>query len=149
MEKAFETPLGLGHPLLQGNISAAVHEHGGASPTTIIRTDTSWAVNIRWQLQGLLATMITGHWHVHVRLESIGPGPDLSLFEPDGHVALDPGGDGNYFIHFDVAAGRVPAAHDGSPYKLVVTLTYRNPVGHPGPMAAYFEGPILQFYNPA
>lgn len=147
MASAFETPLG-NNPLLQGTIDCSVHEHGGTTPTTIIRTDTSWAVNVRWMLEGILASMIAGRWHVHVLLESIGPGPEYSLYDSDADLALDPGGDGNYFVHFDVPANRVEAGHEGSAYKMVVTLTYRNPAGQPGPIAAYFEGPVLQFYNP-
>ena len=149
MDSAFETPLGVGSPLLTGTIDASVHEHGGASPTTIIRTDNSWAVNINWTFKGILSTMITGRWHVHVLLESIGEGPEYSLFDADADQELKPGGTGDYFCHFDVPAGRVAAGHEGSAYKMVVTLTYRNPMGQPRPVAAYYAGPVLQFYNPA
>ncbi|RMG94743.1 MAG: hypothetical protein D6706_13260 [Chloroflexi bacterium] len=145
---AFETPLGAGSPLLRGTISAAVHEHGGVSPTTIIRTDTPASVHIKWRLEGPLASMICGKWHVHVNLESIGPGREYSLFDRDCQLDLNPGGDGNYECHFDIPPGTVRAAHQGTPYKMVVTLTYRDPTGRPGPMAAYYEGPILQFFNP-
>lgn len=144
----FETP----NINLVGNISATVHEHGGVAPTTVIRTDTDWAVNIEWELLGLNWQMIGGTWHVHVNLESMGPGPELSLFDAVNPAACNdslPSVDGRYFCHFDVPAGVATADHQGTPYKLVVTITYFNLLGNPGPMAAYFEGPILQFYNPS
>lgn len=142
---AFETP----ELYLKGKIGAAVHEHGGVAPTRIIRTDTSWAVNIDWAISGSAVPMICGSWHLHVRLESMGPGGEHSFFDPDCNLPLDPGGDGKYHCHFDVAAGKVKAAHDGTPYRLVVTLTYRTAAGKPGPIAAYYDAGIFQFYNPA
>jgi len=33
-------------------------------------------------------------------------------------------------------------------YKLVTTVNYLTPANQPGFMAAYQEGPILQFFNP-
>ena len=142
----FETP----NIDLVGNITASVHEHGGVAPTTIIRTDTSWAVNINWSLLGTNWQMIGGTWHVHVNLESMGPGPELSLVDFADPACMNaplPSVDGQYFCHFDVPAGVATAAHQGTAYKLVVLLTYRNLLGQPGPIAAYYEGPILQFYN--
>ena len=150
----FETPFGAA---FAGTITATVHEHTGpgdppAPPTTIIRTNNPWAINISWQTTGLGTGMITGNWHLHVFLESIGPGPDLDLVDlaPGDHVIpLTPGlPPVDYFVHFDVPAGRVSAPAAGRLYKLVVSLTYIESTGSPGPMAAYVEGPVLQFYNP-
>ena len=142
-ENAFETPV----LNLAGTINAAVHEHGGVAPTRIIRTDTSWAVNIDWTVTGSAVPMIAGTWHLHIRLESMGPGGEYSFFDPDCNLPLN--GGNNYSCHFDVPAGAVAAAHDGTPYRLVVTLTYRTPAGLPGPIAAYYDAGIFQFYNPA
>lgn len=143
MHSDFETP----ELSLAGRINAAVHEHGGVAPTRIIRTDTDWAVHINWELSGSAVPMLCGTWHVHVRLESMGPGGEHSLFDPDCNLPLDGGTD--YKCHFDVPAGRIKAAHDGTPYRLLVTLTYRTPKGKPGPIAAYYDAGIYQFYNPA
>lgn len=141
----FETPVSA--PALYGTLDAAIHEHGGVQPTRIIQTDTPWSVHINWSLKGDMAPMICGKWHVHVRLESMGPGGETSLFDPDCQLDLNPGGNGDYSCHFDVPANRVKAAHDGTPYRVLVTLTYRNAVGKPGPMAAYYDAGIVQFYN--
>jgi hypothetical protein len=146
----FETPFP--PALFAGTITAVPHEHGGVSPASIIRTDESWAVNVRWTTTGLATGMIAGNWHLHVYLESIGPGPDRDLTDAiaPGHIIpLTPGVSPiNYFVHFDVLAGTITAPPAGILYKLAVTLTYFDASGAPGPMAAFEEGPLLQFYNP-
>jgi len=152
----FETPFSSSN--FDGTISATVHEHTGsgdqpAPPTTIIRTNNPWAVNVRWQTTGLATGMIDGEWHLHVFLESIGPGADLTLTDPPDHIIpLTPGvSPVNYAVHFDVRSMEdmnvsIPAA--GRLYKMVVSLTYIEPTGSPGPMAAFVDGPVLQFYRP-
>jgi hypothetical protein len=153
----FETPFP--PAVFSGTINATVHEHTGAGdppspPITIIRSNNPWAVNVNWQTSGIANGMITGDWHLHVYLESIGPGDDLDLIDPapgDHIKPLVPGVLSNYFVHFDVRSMQdlgvaIPLA--GRLYKLVVSLTYLEPTGSPGPMAAFVEGPTLQFYNP-
>lgn len=145
----FETPFG---NAFAGTISATVHEHTGAGdppapPTTIIRRNNPWAINVRWQTTGIGTGMVTGRWHLHTYLESIGPGPDVDLIDPADHViSLTPGPSPvNYFVHFDVPASKNPP--EGL-YKLGISLRYLEPTGSPGPMAAFVEGPVLQLYNP-
>jgi hypothetical protein len=137
--------------LLAGTISGTIHEHGGVNPTTIIRTDTNWAIHLQWKLTGALVPMICGKWCVHVYLESIGPGPELKLHDAIGphYIDLNPGGNGEYFSHFDVLKGTVTADHCSTPYKLVAAVTYLTSFGKPGPMAGFVEGPIVQFYDPS
>ena len=146
----FETPFP--PALFAGTITAVPHEHGGVAPATIIRTDQSWAVNVSWTTTGFATGMICGAWHLHVYLESIGPGEDLDLTDAiaPGHVIpLTPGiSPVDYFVHVDVLPGAVTAPLAGILYKLAVTLTYFDASGAPGPMAAFEEGPLLQFYNP-
>ena len=125
----FETPFG---DAFEGTISATVHEHGGEAPRTIIQTDDSWAVNVRWRTTGVGTGMITGTWHLHVFLESIGPGADLNLIDPADHVIpLTPDDSPvDYFVHFDVPATNNPTVPlAGALYKLVVSLTYFEPTG--------------------
>jgi hypothetical protein len=144
----FETPF----PkfLFAGTITAVQQENGGALPETIIRTNQSWAVNVSWTTTGFVTGMIAGDWHLHLYLESIGPGPDLNIIDAADHIIpLTPGPSPvNYSVRVDVPATAVTAPAAGRLYKLVATLTYFEPGGAPGPMAAFEEGPILQFYNP-
>ena len=146
----FETPFP--PALFAGTITALQHEHGGVTPPSIIRTDQSWAVNVSWRTTGLATSMICGEWHLHAYLESIGPGPDLDLTDAvaPGHIIpLTPGISAvDYFVYLYVLAGTVTAPPAGAIYKLAVTLTYFDASGAPGPMAAFEEGMLLQFYNP-
>lgn len=145
----FETP----NIKLVGYISAKVHEHGGVEPTTIIKAGTPWSVHIKWEMKGTGWHMIAGKWHVHVNLESIGPGPEYSLYDfgdPACMVQPLPSATGEYSCHFDVPGSLLNTAvvpHQGLAMKLVVLLTYEDPLGHRGPIAAYWDGPILQFYE--
>jgi hypothetical protein len=146
----FETPFPAF--LFAGSINALQSENGGVAPQTIIRTDQSWAVTVNWTTTGFVTGMIAGEWHLHLYLESIGPGPDLDLIDAvnPGHIIpLTPGPSPvNYSVRIDVPAGTVTAPPAGQLYKLAVTLTYFDATGAPGPMAAFQEGSLLQFYNP-
>jgi hypothetical protein len=114
----FETPFP--PALFAGTITAVEHEHGGVTPPSIIRTDQSWAVNVSWTTTGLATGMICGDWHLHLYLESIGPGPDLDLIDAvnPGHIIpLTPGlSPVGYFVHFDVFAGN--GSPGGSPLQI-------------------------------
>lgn len=156
----FETPF---PGILDGKITQVlVHEHGPfdatppVTPRTIIQAGDPWAVTINWEMKGphpLLWEMVSGNWHVHVNLESIGPGPELSLFDfadPNCQNQPLPSPSGTYSCHFDVPGTVLDdtvVPHQGLAMKLVVLITYRDPLGHQGPIAAYEEGPILQFYR--
>lgn len=145
----FETP----NIELVGNISAVIHDEVGVDPTTIIKAGDPWSVHIEWEMTGKNWHMIAGKWHVHVNLESIGPGPELSLVDFADKNCMNqplPSPTGKYRCHFDVPGDVIDkdvVPHQGLAMKLVVLLTYVDPLGHRGPIAGYWEGPILQFYE--
>jgi hypothetical protein len=146
----FETPFS--KFLFAGVVTSLQQENGGAYPETIIRTSQSWAVTVSWTTTGLATGMIAGDWHLHLFLESIGPGPDLDLIDADSAehiIPLTPGPSPvHYSVRVDVPATAVVAPGQGRLYKLAASLTYFEPGGAAGPMAAFEEGPILQFYDP-
>jgi hypothetical protein len=150
---SFETPIPL-RGMFDGEIWASVHEDGGVAPTNIIRIDQDWGVLVKWRTSGCLTRMICGTWCLNVCLESIGPGPELRLPEKAVKVELDPcSAKGNpltatYKCYVEIPRGYVKPEHCSIPYKVVTTLTYLEPCGTPGPIAAYVEGQILQFYEP-
>lgn len=133
-------------PFLRGDIQAAVYEVGGASPTSIIRSDQDWGVQVRWQLEGSLVPFICGEWCIHLRLESLGTGRELTLEAPN-LIPLDPCGKGEYYFDFRVKRGTIRPEHCSIPYKPIVTVTYYTACRTPGPIAGYVELPILQFYD--
>jgi hypothetical protein len=136
--------------LLGGRIEATVLDPNGVSPYNIIQIDDDWTVRIKWAIEGSLKSMICGTWCVHVHLESIGKGPELSLPDPyrEIEVPLDPCGNGEYYYDFLVRKGQITADYCSTPYKVVATVTYKNPCHKPGPMAGFVEFGVLQFYDP-
>lgn len=144
----FETPTDLA-PGLSGKIEAELYEVGGPTPTTIIRTSENWYVDINWSLYGMIVPMICGKWCIHLHMESIGQGPELTLSDYNGpaYLLLEPCGDGKYSYRLDVKKGTIKPEHCSTPYKLVVAVTYLNYCGKPGPIAGFVELPVVQFYD--
>lgn len=135
-----------GPQLLSGTIThATIHEVTNPTmPVTIIRTDQDWFIHLVWNLTGSLVRMIDGVWKVQAYLESIGPGPEFEL-TPTGGITEDVNpGSPTYNVRFDVSAGTVPEGN----YKMVATIKYLAPDGLPGPMAGFYDEPLVQFYNP-
>lgn len=133
---------------LTGKVEAELFESGGANPVNIIRTNQDWEVRTKIKLAGPLSQFIGGNWHVHVRLESMGPGGEHSFFDVDSNVAI-PEADDTYEQVLNVQAGAVSAAHDGTPYRVVVVVTYKGPLGNPGPIAGMVDLGLVMFYNPS
>jgi hypothetical protein len=151
MSGYFETPLGPDNPHLSGRITSVVVAEEGqkaVEPTHVIRIDSDWSVLVAWEFIGHLTKLISGHWCLTVLLESMGPGPELKLPAYAQEIPLDPCGDGQYEFRVNVEDHTVPTEACSTPYKLVVAITYFNQCGKPGPIAGFYEGPIVQFYDP-
>jgi hypothetical protein len=134
-----------GPHLLEGEIThASIHEAvDEIQPTTIIRTDQEWFVHLKWELRGSLVAMVDGEWHIQAYLESMGTGFEGELKSPGDTLPVNPGSP-LYEHRFRVPAGTVEA---GS-YKLVTHISYVRPDGLPGPMAGFYEVPLVRFYDP-
>ena len=78
----FETPFSV-PGAFAGTINATVLDQNGVAPSTIIRTNQNWSVRVNWQTTGIATGMISGTWHLHAYLESLGPGADLDLIDPN------------------------------------------------------------------
>jgi len=132
-------------PALSGAVSASVMSIG-PNPTTILNVNTPWSIQLRWSITGYLMSAIGGDWRLQAFLESMGGGFEGTVAGPVGHpVALGTVVDStrNYTQTLPVPPN--PAIHAGA-YKLVITITHVN-LGLPTQLAAYVEGPILQFIN--
>ena len=141
---------------LNADIECVVVDPTG-NPNTVIPANEPWAIDVKWSLTGQNSSMIAGEWVVHANLESIGPGPEIQLHDwadPECGTAASgqplPNATGEYKCHFDVPASAITdamAGHDSLTMKLVVTVTYKDSLGHWGGLAGYCEGPILQFFK--
>ncbi len=142
----FEVEAGVPTSVLTGTIGADAHEPGKL-PTRIFDINDLVEVDCEWTLTGSMARMVCGTWKCGLYLESMGGGNE---FEIDGcTIPLDPGGSGTYSCTIPIPPGRiqpVPPATD-IPYKLVVSLTYKDPKGRPGPIAGFVSLPLVQFYQ--
>lgn len=133
--------------LLSGTISADVHEVN-EPPSHIIDINDPWIVDIDWTLSGSVLPMVNGTWCIDGYMESMGPGTDFELPNEPPDIPLNPS-NGVYHAQFQVPAGTVPPfpGETDAVYKLVVTVTYRNTLGVPGPIAGFVEIPMLHFYQ--
>ncbi len=131
---------------MSGGIRTTVQDPAGLQPHThIIRLSDAWAIRVQWDISGggVSGLAPTALWHVRAYLESIGPGNEFevaTLDEPLGAAAPS---------HSYDKVLAVPAAHPllaAGPYKLVTVITITNG-GVPVQIAAYDEGPVLQFYQ--
>lgn len=131
---------------IEGDIQALVVLDPAFTPSTIVRRDTNCHIQTKWHIKGLLALGLGGAWTVRAFLESMGPGAEMvagtqAVLMSAGTIVLP---DKKEFTStIQVNAGSVPAGV----YKLVVAITYTEPGGTPGPLAAYQEGPIVQFFD--
>jgi hypothetical protein len=151
-------------PYLEGTIQALVREVG-EKPSRIIDINDPWYIDVEWTLTGRMQRFICGTWGVDVYMESIGRGPEFELPDEDFEkIPLNPSGDGKYHVRLNVPAGFIRThvenwweehmEHGHGPgeretdivYKMVVTVTYRDSGGRPGPIAGFVEYPMLQFY---
>jgi hypothetical protein len=77
----------------------------------------------------------------------MGPGDEIKLLDSPGVVPLV-FGQSTYLFEHTVEPNKVPVeAGESTPYKLVATVVYHRPDGQPGPMAGFYEQPVLQFYK--
>lgn len=137
---------------------AHIHDPITDSPVTVIRREDSWFVHATWYLQGPLVDSISGTWHMAVGLESIGGGPELnagptSVAFTSGTYTGAPGSPNRRVsysatVNFAALAPNTdPAPRESVPYKGAVVLTFRDPLGTPGPFAAVYELPMLQIFD--
>jgi hypothetical protein len=136
------------HPfagLLTGTVSVEVEDHEGIAPAAIIQTEDAWLIHVKWEIDGVAAPYLGGDWHVSAYLDPIGVTDfrdqvgvtvDVSL----GEAALARAR--SYSADIEVAGDTVPAGV----YKLVTLVNYTH-LDVPCEMAAFAEGPILQFYS--
>lgn len=127
----------------------------GGAPETIIDTNDTFTIQVRWSVEEPGAAVLGGRWLVRAYAESIGPGQEQQLGQTRrvnvGNFApiVSPPARG-YEANVDVLAGSLDAetATSSGVYKLAVIVTHENPNGSPTELAGFSEGPIIQMRNP-
>jgi hypothetical protein len=128
-----------------------IRESGGATQGNIMPVTQGWEMHVEWSLISAEEKDLKGNWVVQAHLESIGPGPELSL--PVDGPAKHPLSD---YVHKDEAAGAFDYALDlvvapndvaVGTYEVVVTITWEKADGQPGKLADFYQGDILYIYG--
>ncbi len=165
----FEAELDLG-PIATGTLRGGITDltveeydaAGNTKPTKIIRTDQDWVITVDWQLVGTMLDSqfftIPGYWIVKAYLEGWGQNvPELELTSDRQKVSVMgdktvvpvgpnvPEPEWHYEEMFNITKTNNLAP---GPYKLVITITYEDEQGVPGPMAGFLEAEMLQIYQP-
>jgi hypothetical protein len=143
----------------QGSFTnTSVYEQAPVLVSNIIETTQKWGVTLEWVMTGVEARRGHGHWKVQVFLESMGPGPEYKLpgtgpvvvFNYEGTWDATAGTRsfanivGKLPIEFDPAIDPV----DPGTYRLTAVIQYYDDAGAPFPVSGFFEGPMVEFYNP-
>lgn len=127
-----------------------VIEDAGNSPSLIIRRDSTWRVSLQFHINGPLALGLGGQWEVKSFLESIGTGFEgqvgATQVVPLAAGVFVPADRMNYSVVVPIGSAQALGIAPGA-YKLVSTITYRQPGGQPGPLAGYCEEHLVQFFD--
>ena len=139
-------------PFLSGTMGVRVAEVGEL-PSRIIDINDDVDIDVDWSLTGPLQRFICGSWDLDIYVESIGPGPEFELADVE-NIQVDPTGNGHYHHTIHVPAGTIPThleqngkVDNDVVYKMVATVTYKDPAGRPGPIAGFTELPLMHFYK--
>jgi hypothetical protein len=129
-------------PFITGDMNALQVFDSHLNPASIIRTVDPWRIRLSWDTSGLFIPLVNpgATWTINAYLESLGPGPEYtvaSAIEAFG----PPANAHNYTKELNIAGGSVPAGV----YRLVCVLTLTSG-GMPMPIAAFREGPVLNFF---
>lgn len=149
-------------PVLEGSISAPkVEEVHGTPSNMIIRSDQDWEIDVNWEVHGSLLSPpasrtfpFTGEWVVRVYIESMGRGPEREIPKDRQGIrvnvidGISPAGEPDKKEYS--TSIKVPK-NDLKPgvYKLVLAITHESSPGVPGLIAGFYEGDMLQIYDPA
>lgn len=140
---------------LTGDITIDIVDLDNLQPTTVVNCNSGAEVRVHWDIHGHLKKHLCGKWCVCVHLESIGPGPEISVKEPcaqlDWETCNDGGWDYVVTIPKDLDEAQSAEICDeskcGRLYQIAVTLTSRNGCDEPGHIAAYCKGPCIMFFS--
>ena len=130
---------------LKGSIDMFVTDNSTLpTPNTVLVGSNPFFVDVKWNIEGLVAPAIGGDFKVEFYVESIGAGPEQVV--ASATVAANsvvPSNNRNYSTLLTVPAGALP----NGPYKTVTVLTHKN-LGVSTSIAGFADGPMIQITTP-
>jgi hypothetical protein len=131
--------------ILSGTIDTQVHDTN-LQPLNIVRLSDPWHVHVQWSMTGSIVPLVNGTWHVRVFAEAIGVGASLLAASLDVAVNDEPlSGLSRSYNRRIVVPANLPGLAEGL-YRITTVITIDNG-GARGMIAAFDEGPILQFFQ--
>lgn len=135
---------------LDGEITEVLVTDKDNTPNHVIQKDALFDIAVSWHVFGDGADMLGGTWNVQLNLESMGSGSEGTIATMAKlYTNVEAGStptDCKWKVDFVDLADPFPADPDGV-YKLIVLITFLNPLGHPRSMAGSIEGPLITFYT--
>ncbi len=114
-----------------------------SSPTTIIQTDQPWYVLYYFRTNGLMNHIMDGTWKFELFLEKMGQA-EFSLPQQYRIKEIPFVSRPHTYLDFSIIPkDQVPTGV----YKLVIASTFKGPAGVPGPIAAFADIGLIQFYH--
>ncbi len=122
---------------------ASTEEWPAVPPTKIIQLDQRWYWAVHFKQCGKLIELMCGTWRAELLLEKMG-GDEYDL--PQTYSILE--------FPFEHINGWVYKSKQVEPrivpkgvYRAVISLTFQGPTKRPGPIAAFADLGLLQFYE--
>ncbi len=72
---------------INGQFDAVIVDANGNPPIDVIQLSDEFRIRCTWYIDGPLARMLCGCWHVRAAFESVGPGPEF--FTDENVVQID------------------------------------------------------------
>ncbi len=119
----------------------STEEWPATPPSDIIQLDQSWNVWFWFETIGDLCNIMCGEWKLQVLLEKMGGGEtDVSPSKTIKCVC----GSHTYIDHIHVPARTIK---EEGVYRVIATVRLFGPAGRPGPVAAFVDLGLVQFYE--
>jgi len=121
----------------------STQDFAAGAPTNIIQSDQPWSVVFHFSTQGLNNHIMAGKWQVQVLLEQMG-GKEITLDPSFSQTEIDfISRPSSYSATLQIPQNKIPPGV----YRVVGVLTFKGPLGVPGPIAAFADMGLVQFYK--
>jgi len=103
-------------------------------------------VQVYWEIPESLNRIICGTFDCDLYLESQGKGKEFEIEGPPTPVDQ---AHNDYHVDISIPAGSIQTRPDETDivYKMTASVTFKNTLGRPGPIAGFVELPMVQWYK--
>ncbi len=118
----------------------------GEPPTRIFDIQDLVNVSVDWELPDSLNRIICGTFECDLYLESQGEGRE---FEIEGTPVPVNQANNHYHLDIPIPAGTIATVPPETDivYQVTASVTFKNTLGRPGPIAGFVELPMVQWYK--